>query len=159
MCRETPPSYRSKGLRELTGKLSRCENGLDKDYLEGTDGLSPKEEAIGGIWPWTPHRQCKNWRGGGDWVRVFVYHPPPPEKKNTSHHWCIVVDLLYINLPLHLCTFRMMHLPNVINNSLLVLHSLHFIWSHWISQYYHFILWVCNGPAQDCIERPNQVSK
>ncbi|XP_075038936.1 neuronal pentraxin receptor [Mixophyes fleayi] len=38
-----------EAIRELTGKLSRCENGLDKGYQEGAEGWGPKEGAMGDL--------------------------------------------------------------------------------------------------------------
>uniref|UniRef100_UPI00398EBCE5 neuronal pentraxin receptor n=1 Tax=Xenopus tropicalis TaxID=8364 RepID=UPI00398EBCE5 len=38
-----------EAIRELTGKLSRCENGLDKSYREGADGWGTKEGAMGDL--------------------------------------------------------------------------------------------------------------
>ncbi|KAG8436359.1 hypothetical protein GDO86_007454 [Hymenochirus boettgeri] len=38
-----------EAIRELTGKLSRCENGLDKSYGEGADGWGTKEGAMGDL--------------------------------------------------------------------------------------------------------------
>lgn len=38
-----------EAIRELTGKLNRCENGLDKGYQEGTDGWGAKEGAMGDL--------------------------------------------------------------------------------------------------------------
>ncbi|XP_068107517.1 neuronal pentraxin receptor isoform X2 [Hyperolius riggenbachi] len=36
-------------IRELTGKLSRCENGLEKGFPEGADGWGAKEGAMGDL--------------------------------------------------------------------------------------------------------------
>ncbi|MEE6502823.1 hypothetical protein FKM82_004650 [Ascaphus truei] len=38
-----------EAIRELTGKLSRCENGVDKGYQQGADGWGPREGAMGDL--------------------------------------------------------------------------------------------------------------
>lgn len=38
-----------EAFREVTGKLSRCENGLDKGYQGGTDEWGLKEGAMGDL--------------------------------------------------------------------------------------------------------------